>query len=92
MSIIEAGLAVADLEGWVPAEDGKSISKSFEFEDFKQAWAFMSACADKAEEMDHHPNWSNVYNVVDVALMTHDAGGVTEKDMKLARYMNEVSG
>ena len=66
--------------------EGKTaLAASFEFEDFKSAWKFMNQVAEIAEEMDHHPNWSNVYNRVSIMLSTHDAGDViTERDRKLA--------
>ncbi len=84
--------ALARLEGWLN-EDGEreAIRKTFRFADFKTAWAFMSGVALKAEQMDHHPEWFNVYNRVDVILTTHDAGGVTERDIELANYMDELS-
>lgn len=77
---------LADLpKGW--ALDGKKISRQFQFKDFNEAFAFMTRVAMQAEKMDHHPEWFNVYNKVKVELTTHDAGGVTEKDFKLARFM-----
>lgn len=80
------------MDGWDVAEDGRSISRRFKFADFPRAFGFMSAAAVKAESMNHHPNWSNVYSTVDVTLWSHDAGGVTERDLALARYMDEVAG
>lgn len=88
-----AGHAIDQLKGWIAAEGARdAIQKSFKFADFKIAWAFMSACALKAEQMDHHPEWFNVYSRVDVTLTTHDADGVTELDIKLAKYMDKVAG
>jgi len=84
--------ALTELAGWQDASADSAIQKVFKFKDFAGAWSFMSACALMAEKMDHHPDWSNVYNKVDVKLTTHDAGGVTLRDIKLARYMNEVAG
>lgn len=81
-----------DLDSWDIDEKGQKISRSFEFKDFKEAWAFMSKCADYAEKMNHHPEWSNVYNKVDITLTTHDAGGLTQKDLHLAQAMNSFSG
>ena len=75
------------LPGWEESKGGKAIAKSFKFADFRAAMAFMNAVADDAEEMNHHPDWSNSYNTVDVQLSTHDAGGVTERDLALARAM-----
>ena len=82
--------ALENLPGW--EEDDDAIAKGFEFDDFKQAWAFMSKIADKAEEMDHHPEWTNVYNKVLIRLSTHDAGGITSKDFELARHIEAAAG
>ncbi|MEO0815812.1 MAG: 4a-hydroxytetrahydrobiopterin dehydratase [Pseudomonadota bacterium] len=77
---------------WARAKDERdAVSRQFNFADFKTAWAFMSAVALKAEQMDHHPEWSNVYSTVDVLLTTHDAGGVTQKDLDLATFMDELA-
>ena len=70
---------------------GEHIKKSFQFRDFQQAFAFMTAAALHAERHDHHPDWSNCYNRVNVTLSTHDAGGITEKDFALARCMDEMA-
>ncbi|MDE8349783.1 MAG: 4a-hydroxytetrahydrobiopterin dehydratase [Acidocella sp.] len=78
--------------GWVLAADEKSIRHSFKFMNFRQAWAFMSQVALLAEAMDHHPEWSNVYNKVDITLSTHDAGGVTRLDLKLAAAIDDIAG
>lgn len=89
---IGASAGVEKLNGWtVKAGDRDAIEKSFKFEDFKHAWAFMSATALRAEQMDHHPEWFNVYNKVDVVLTTHDADGVTDKDVDLATYMDAIA-
>lgn len=88
---IGAAAALGDLEGWTAAEGRDAICKSYEFADFNAAWGFMSRVALKADQMDHHPEWFNVYNKVDVTLATHDAGGVTEKDIVLARFMDKVA-
>ncbi|BCH22182.1 4a-hydroxytetrahydrobiopterin dehydratase [Mesorhizobium sp. L-8-3] len=80
--------ALAGLEGWTLAEDGNSIQRSFTFRNFSEAFAFMTRVALAAEKLDHHPDWTNVYRTVDVTLNTHDAGGLTELDFKLARKMN----
>ena len=82
------GEAMAKLDGWQIADDGKSISRKFKFRDFSEAFAFMARAALAAEVLDHHPNWSNVYNRVDVTLFTHDRDGVTELDIELAGPMN----
>jgi 4a-hydroxytetrahydrobiopterin dehydratase len=78
-----------EIEGWT-LEDGK-LHRSFSFEDFVEAFGFMTRMAIVAEKMDHHPEWSNVYNRVDVNLTTHDAGGVTELDFQLASHMNQAT-
>jgi 4a-hydroxytetrahydrobiopterin dehydratase len=78
--------------GWTLAVDGKSISRSFKFDDFTAAFAFMTAVALAAEKMDHHPDWTNVYNRVDVTLSSHDIGGLSARDVKLARRMNALFG
>ena len=76
------------LEGW-SVENGK-LHRSFLFSDFTEAFAFMTRAALHAEKMDHHPEWSNVYNRVEVDLTTHDAGGITELDFALAKVMNKA--
>ncbi len=87
-----AETALRDLEGWSLAEDGGSISRSFTFRNFSEAFAFMTRVALAAEKMDHHPEWSNVYKTVDVTLSTHSAGGLTELDFELAKKMNRFAG
>ena len=84
--------ALAGVEGWKRSEDGNSISRSFSFKNFNEAFGFMTRCALAAEKMDHHPEWSNVYKSVDVKLSTHDAGGLTELDFDLAAKMNRFAG
>jgi 4a-hydroxytetrahydrobiopterin dehydratase len=79
---------LAELDGWQVARGGNAITKSFKFKTFNEAFAFMTRAALAAEKMDHHPEWFNVYNRVDVTLSTHSAGGVTELDIKLAKKMN----
>lgn len=72
-------------------EQNNQLTRSFEFKDFSEAWAFMNRVALLAEKMDHHPNWSNVYNKVDIALTSHDAGNtVTERDRKLAKAIDKL--
>ena len=75
------------LEGWQPVEGRNAIEKSFKFKDFNEAFSFMSRIALAAEKMDHHPEWFNVYNRVDIVLTTHDAGGVSERDIKMAKMI-----
>lgn len=84
--------ALSGLEGWERVSGRAAIRKTFSFKGFSQAWAFMSCAALLAEKMNHHPEWSNVYNRVDVVLTTHDAGGVTELDLKMAEKMNRFAG
>ncbi|VEU39055.1 unnamed protein product [Pseudo-nitzschia multistriata] len=72
---------------WIAAKDNKSIAKTFMFTDFNQAWSFMSRSALLAEKLDHHPEWMNVYNRVEVTLTTHDCDGVSQKDIDMARAM-----
>ena len=79
-----------ELEGWAISADQLSIQKKFVFKDFEQAFAFMKNCYEPIEEMNHHPDWSNVYNTVNVTLNTHDSGGITQKDIKLAKVMDRV--
>ena len=74
----------------VPGRD--AITRSFKFADFSGAFGFMTRCALVAEKLDHHPEWTNVYNRVDVVLSTHDAGGLTELDIKLAEAMDRMAG
>ena len=76
------------MDGWVLAEDGASIWKAFRFKTFAQAFGFMCEIAVAAEKLDHHPEWFNVYNKVEVTLATHDEGGVTPKDIQLATAMD----
>ena len=79
--------ALAQLAGWAPAQGREAIQKSFKFKDFNAAFGFMARVALLAEKMDHHPEWFNVYNRVEVTLSTHDAGGVTDKDIAMAKAM-----
>ena len=88
---IGSAAATAQLSGWSAAEGRDAIAKSFKFKDFNAAFGFMSRAALHAEKHDHHPEWFNVYNRVDVTLATHDAGGVTQKDIDLARFMDEAA-
>ena len=83
--------ALDQLAGWSEAEGRDAITKTFTFADFSQAWGFMSRVALVAEKLDHHPDWTNVWNRVVVVLSTHDAGGVTQRDVELAAAMNRLS-
>ena len=74
---------------WKIIEDGKKIKKTFKFKSFIEAFSFMSKIAIYAEKKDHHPEWSNVYNKVEICLTTHDAGGITEKDVDLINFIEK---
>lgn len=80
--------SLASLADWTQVSDRDAIRKTFSFADFNQAFGFMSRVALMAEKMDHHPEWFNVYGRVEVTLATHDAGGVTELDIRLAQFMD----
>ncbi len=82
---------LATLAGWRAVEGREAIAKRFIFRDFSEAFGFMTRVALLAETMNHHPEWSNVYKTVDVTLTTHDAGGLTELDVKLARAMDAIA-
>lgn len=84
--------ALARLKGWSEASGRDAISKKFVFADFNAAFGFMTRAALVAEKMDHHPEWFNVYKTVEVTLSTHDAGGVTERDIQLAEAMDKLAG
>jgi len=83
--------ALAKLDGWSEVEGRDAITKKFTFKDFNEAFGFMARAALIAEKLDHHPEWFNVYNKVEVTLATHDAGGVTERDVKLAEAMDRLA-
>ncbi|WP_207485914.1 4a-hydroxytetrahydrobiopterin dehydratase [Arenibaculum pallidiluteum] len=83
--------ALAELHGWVEVVDRDAIRKTYHFPNFNEAWGFLSRVALKAESMDHHPEWFNVADRVEVVLTTHDAGGVTDKDIELARFMDGIA-
>jgi 4a-hydroxytetrahydrobiopterin dehydratase len=76
---------IQTLPGWATARDGAALHKTLTFKSFGAAFAFMTRVALLAEKMDHHPEWSNVYNRVEITLTTHDSGGITDKDIKMAR-------
>ena len=82
----------ARLPGWRMADGRDAISKTFTFKDFNAAFGFMARVALLAERMNHHPEWFNVWNRVDVTLSTHDAGGLTERDLELAEAMDRIAG
>ena len=79
-------------EGWTPDEEGKALSRTFKFADFSEAFAFLTRVALHAEKVDHHPEFTSVWNRVDFRLTSHDAGGVTDRDRKLAEAINALAG
>jgi len=86
-----AGMAQR-LPRWQTVKGRDAIRRSFVFKDFNEAFGFMTRCALMADKLDHHPEWFNVYNRVEVTLATHDAGGVTDLDVQLAQFMDEAAG
>ena len=84
--------ALVTLTGWKLVDGREAIAKRFVFRDFSEAFGWMTRVALLAETMDHHPEWSNVYKTVDVTLATHDADGLTELDVKMARAMDALAG
>ncbi len=84
--------ALAGLGGWSQIEGRNAITRTFVFRNFNEAFGFMSRVALVAEKSDHHPEWRNVYKTVEVVLTTHDAGGVTKRDIALAQAMNKIAG
>ena len=83
--------ALKDLSGWTQVEGREAIMRTFVFKDFNEAFGFMSRAALVAEKSDHHPEWRNVYKTVEVVLASHDAGGVTARDVALAKAMNAIA-
>ncbi|MFI5427665.1 4a-hydroxytetrahydrobiopterin dehydratase [Aeromicrobium sp. UC242_57] len=81
--------ALENLAGW--SQEGEAIVKTFEFSDFSAAISFINRAVGPIEEMDHHPEWTNVYNRVDVRLNSHDVGGVTDRDLRLAKVLDRVA-
>ena len=86
----ERAAALAELPGWTLRADGLAISRDFKFADFSEAFGFMARVALYAEKADHHPEWSNVYNRVHVTLTTHDVGGLSQRDVKMARAIEAL--
>jgi len=87
----ERTAALKQIPDWKLAEEGDAISRQFKFRNFNQAFGFMTQVALQAEKMDHHPEWFNVYSTLDVRLTTHDTGGLTELDIKLAKFMDKAA-
>ncbi len=88
----ERAQLASDIPEWALLPDRDAIRRSFKFRDFSQAWGFMSRVALLAEKQDHHPEWENVYNTVHITLTTHDADGLSERDVKLARAVDKLAG
>jgi 4a-hydroxytetrahydrobiopterin dehydratase len=83
--------ALARVPAWQPVDGRDAITRTFEFKNFSQAFGFMTRVALRAEKMDHHPEWFNVYKTVAATLSTHDAGGLTERDVRLAEAMDKIA-
>ena len=92
LSAEERAAALSKLSNWREVDGRDAIVRSFKFADFNAAWGFMNRVALKAEQMDHHPEWFNVYATVEVTLSTHDCGGLSEKDVALAEFIDSVAG
>lgn len=90
LSAVERRRHLVALQGWKKVRGREAIFKSFRFWNFNEAFGFMTRVALMADRMDHHPEWFNVYNRVDVTLTTHDAGGVTERDIALAEFIESL--
>jgi len=88
LTTAERDTALADLPEWTLADDGLSIERKIKFADFAQAFGFMTRVAIMAEKADHHPEWFNVYNRVEIRLTTHDAGGLSKRDVALAKVID----
>jgi 4a-hydroxytetrahydrobiopterin dehydratase len=88
----ERAAALRDLVGWTLVDGRDAIQRSFKFKTFNEAWGFMTRVALMAEKADHHPEWSNVYNRVDILLTTHDCNGLSQRDVKLALAINKLAG
>lgn len=88
----EREAALKQLPGWTWDAEADAIRRSFKFKDFSEAFAFMTRVALAAEQADHHPDWSNSWNKVEIALTTHSAGGLTDKDVDLARRIEAIAG
>lgn len=88
----ERSAALAELAGWSLVSGREAITKQFKFRNFSEAFGFMTRAALVAERLDHHPEWLNVWNRVEVTLATHDAGGLTRLDVELAKAMDAIAG
>ena len=92
LSAAERRRAMARLKGWKKVRGRDAIHKAYRFQDFNEAFGFMGRVALTAEKMDHHPEWFNVYNRVEITLSTHDVGGLSERDVALARFIDSIAG
>ena len=90
LSSKERQKALGTLKHWKKVRGREAIYQAFRFNDFNEAFGFMTRVARKAEQMDHHPEWSNIYNKVNVTLTTHDAGGVSKRDIDLAKFIDGI--
>jgi 4a-hydroxytetrahydrobiopterin dehydratase len=82
---------LAELPGWEPSVGRDALRKTFKFDDFNAAFGFMTRVAIKAQELNHHPEWFNVYNKVEVTLSTHEADGLTQRDIELAQFIESIA-
>ena len=82
---------LATLRAWTVAGDGRSIARRLQFADFQEAFSFMTRVALRAEQLNHHPDWRNVWRQVDIVLSTHDVGGLTHLDLELARFIDQIA-
>lgn len=87
----ERATKLASLSDWQVVKDRDAIQRKLQFADFNEAFGFMTRVAIKAQEMDHHPEWFNVYNKVEITLSTHEANGLTERDIKLASFIDSIT-
>ena len=85
------GAALSELSGWAAVDGRDAIARSFKFRNFNEAWGFMTRIALHAEKQDHHPEWFNVYNRIDITLSTHECGGLSERDVKLAKIIDRLA-
>src|SRR5262245_58859908 len=92
LSADERAAALKELTGWALVQGRDAIQRSFKFKNFNEAWGFMARVALMAEKADHHPEWFNVYNRVDITLSTHDCNGLSQRDVKLAAGINKLVG
>ena len=92
LSADERAAFLKDSPAWAPVDGRDAVKKSFAFDDFNEAWGFMNRVALAAEKADHHPEWFNVYNRVEITLTTHDAGGLSARDVALARFIDAAAG